>query len=164
MAAASASSIASDDGAPTAASTGMPARAALSTISAPARPLTHSTPAARRIALVLQQPARDLVDRVVAADVLAQRERESATVAEGRRVESSGGAEGGLSRPQPPGSAMSAVGSTGGRPATAVRPARSDSRCARPHRPHAAVAAKCRSRRAQSTVTPGASATSTASA
>ena len=40
----SASSIASELGAPTDASTGMPARAALSTISAPVLPLTHSTP------------------------------------------------------------------------------------------------------------------------
>ena len=42
-------------------------------------------------------------------------------------------------------------------------PARSDSRCARPHSPQAAVAAKWRSSRLQSMRTPGASARSTAS-
>ncbi len=68
-------STASEDGADTAASTGMPAITAFWVSSKDARPLTSSTVPVERDAVGFQRPADDLVDGVVAADVFAHGQR-----------------------------------------------------------------------------------------
>ena len=72
MPAASASAIASALGAPTAAIVPMPARAALSTSSAPARPLTHSTPSPTGPAAPGAAAARRSAEAYACADLLLQ--------------------------------------------------------------------------------------------
>ena len=73
--ASSASSAASDDGADTAARTGMPAVTAFWTSSNEARPLTSRREAGQRQLPLAQRPADHLVDGIVPADVLAQRQQ-----------------------------------------------------------------------------------------
>ncbi len=135
MPAASASSIASEVGAPTAASAGMRARAALSTSSAPARPLTHSRPSPapcspsrssqpQTLSTALWRPTSSRSTRGSSApshQTAACSPPVSANAAWPARNRS--------------GSARTAAASK--RPASpaGARPARSDSRCARPQMP-----------------------------
>ena len=86
-------STASDDGADTAASTGMPAITAFWVSSNDARPLTSSTVARQRYPVLLQRPADDLVDGVVPADVLADRQRGAVDVEQRRAVQAAGAGE-----------------------------------------------------------------------
>ena len=86
------------DGAPTAATIGMPARAAFCTISKPARPESTSTPSRSGSAPARSRSPIDLVHRVVAADVLAQHEQRAGRVEERRCVQTAGLREAALRR------------------------------------------------------------------
>ena len=85
-----ASSTASDDGAPTATRSGHPATAAFWTSSNESRPLTQRIASRERQQTLAERPADDLVDRVVAADVLAQAQQLAVRREEPGRVEAAG--------------------------------------------------------------------------
>ena len=88
------------EGAETAQITGMPAIAAFCTISKLALPDTSSTRAGER-QIACQEPlADDLVDRVVPADVLAQREQLAVARKQRRAVQPTGAFEHLLGSPQ----------------------------------------------------------------
>src|ERR1700733_14972863 len=91
----SASSAASEDGADTAASSGMPASTAFCTSSNEARPETSSAqPASGRLSCSgPQPPADDLVDRVVPSDVLPDGEQLAGRGEQAGRVQAAGGGE-----------------------------------------------------------------------
>ena len=142
----SAVSIARSDGADTAQTIGIPATAAFWTISKLTRPRDHQDPVVERHRAGEDLRADQLVERVVAADVLAHREelaarREQARPRGGRR-----------SRRTRAG--RRAAGRAGRGSPSARRPARRGSGSARratssiealPQIPHDAVATKCRS-------------------
>ncbi len=107
----SARSIASDEGADTAASIGMPAIDAFCVSSKLARPETCRHHAAQREQSLAVRPADDLVDGVVAADVFPQHEHlAGATVEERSGVQSAGLVEDILTRPQPIGKSREQFG------------------------------------------------------
>ena len=91
-----ASSTARLDGAPTAASTGMPATAAFCTSSKLARPLTSRMPSRRGVRPARNGRADELVQGVVPADVLAEVEQPAVGVEQRRGVQAAGAVEGPL--------------------------------------------------------------------
>ncbi len=91
-----ASSTASVEGAPTATRIGVPATAAFCTSSKERRPLTQTSLSASGSRPSRKRPADDLVEGVVAADVLADDDQRPVGVEEAGCVQAAGGGEGGL--------------------------------------------------------------------
>ena len=96
----SARSTAIDEAAPTEATSGMPATIDFWTISKPSRPETISTVSESGRSRLLERPADELVDRIVAADVFARGEERAGGVEERRAVEPAGLGEDRLHRAQ----------------------------------------------------------------
>ncbi len=88
------------DGAPTAASTGIPAAAAFCTSSKLARPLTSSTRSASGSSFASRRGADELVEGVVPAHVFKEAKQPAALVEQGRGVQAAGVVEDGLRGPQ----------------------------------------------------------------
>ena len=122
------------DGALTATTVPKPAAHAFCTISKLARPLTHS-PWPARAGAVEQQAADDLVDRVVAADVLADQHRRAGAV-EGRGGVDRAGAVEQLLLARTASGTSASTRANGARGGSGCRRSARSSTAVVPHKPH----------------------------